>query len=110
MLSLIFIYFLGKYFYTLAETYDKSKWGYAIPGLATYYGSTFFVTSLIAIILAFTLGEAAVDNFANDKLLLTFMSIGVGIVSCILLYKFLENRWTKQLNRAFPEQADILDA
>jgi hypothetical protein len=41
MLGLVFIYFIGRYYYKLAENHNRSKWGFAVLGVATYYGGTF---------------------------------------------------------------------
>ena len=37
MLGLLLLYWIGKYFYKLAEAYDKSKWGFTILGIVVYY-------------------------------------------------------------------------
>lgn len=41
MLGLVFIYFIGKYFYKLVEEFGKSKWGFVILGVVLYYGGVF---------------------------------------------------------------------
>jgi len=46
MFGIILIYWVGKYFYQLAIEFNKSKWGYAVLGLATYYGSQLFLVLL----------------------------------------------------------------
>ena len=38
MLGFILLYWIGKYFYKLAEKYQKSEWGYALLGIGSYYG------------------------------------------------------------------------
>ncbi|GGZ63472.1 hypothetical protein [Mesonia mobilis] len=37
MIGIVFIYFVGKKFYTLAEEKNKKKWPYAILGVLSYY-------------------------------------------------------------------------
>jgi len=51
MLGLLLIYFIGKYFYDLAILHEKSKWGWAVIGVVSYYAEGF--------ILAFGLGMIA---------------------------------------------------
>lgn len=92
MLGLILLYFIGKYFYRLAEEYDKSKWGFAILGVVVYYASTF-----VAAILYYAFGFFDIDttNRYND-LAVSFAALPFGILSCYLLYYFLEKNWKKQ--------------
>lgn len=40
MLGILLLFFIGKYFYKLAEKFKKSQWGYTILGVVTYYGGT----------------------------------------------------------------------
>ena len=44
MLGLVLLYWIGKYFYKLAEEYDKSKWGFAILGLVLLLTHLRYVT------------------------------------------------------------------
>jgi hypothetical protein len=37
MLGILLFYFIGKSFYKLAEIYDKSKWTFAVLGVATFF-------------------------------------------------------------------------
>ena len=41
MLGFLLIYFIWKYYSELAVEHNKSKWGYALLGIATYYIGTF---------------------------------------------------------------------
>ncbi|NRB60359.1 MAG: hypothetical protein HRU50_10545 [Winogradskyella sp.] len=92
MLSIIFLYWLGKYFYKLAEEYDKNKWGFAILGIVVYYAGTFFFGALIGIILGLT----APDTLENmNEMLLGLLMIPFGILSCYILYKQLEKNWER---------------
>jgi len=37
MLTILFIFFIGRHFFTLAEEYNKNKWLFAIIGVVVYY-------------------------------------------------------------------------
>ena len=50
MLGLLLLYWVGKYFYKLAEEHDKSKWGFAILGVVSYYAGIVvfgFITGIV---------------------------------------------------------------
>lgn len=92
MLGLILIFFVGKYFYDLAGRYDKSEWGYAILGVASYYAGTFIIGIIIGI-----LGEFAIINDIEQipSLVLTILAIPAGALTSFLTYRYLENRWDR---------------
>uniref|UniRef100_UPI00404AC1D0 hypothetical protein n=1 Tax=Flavobacterium sp. TaxID=239 RepID=UPI00404AC1D0 len=92
MIGLIFIYWLGKYFYKLAEEHKKSPWGFAILGIVTYYVSLFFYGFIIGII-----AEIASPGFFNDvnDMLITLAIAPLAIANCYVLYKLLEKSWIK---------------
>jgi uncharacterized YccA/Bax inhibitor family protein len=98
MLGLVLLYWIGKYFYRLAEDYEKSKWGYAILGVVVYYLGTFIFAMLIAIF--------ALD-FLNDEsdLVISLISLPFGILSCYLLYKYFEKTWEANA----PKNDNIID-
>ena len=92
MLGLVLLYWIGKYFYKLAEEYDKSKWGFAILGIVVYYVGI--------LILGFTLGlvvELISPGFFEtmNDMALNLLALPLGILSCYLLYKYLEKTWEK---------------
>lgn len=92
MLGLILLYWIGKYFYKLAEKYDKSKWGFAILGIAVYYGGIIFFSVITGIILELT----APDTLENiNETLLGLLMLPFGILSCYILYKQLEKNWDR---------------
>ena len=92
MLGLVLLYFAGKAFYELAGNHGRSKWGFAILGVLSYYGGLFIGGIVIA--LVFELGfSQSVDDV--NELLLSVMAIPVGVLTCWGLYKGLEARWKK---------------
>jgi uncharacterized membrane protein len=81
MMSLIFILFVARAFYFMAEHYRKNKWGYAVLGVISFYGSAIAVTILL-------MGAGV-----NDQFLITVISSPVGLVTCRLTYVYLRKQW-----------------
>jgi membrane protein implicated in regulation of membrane protease activity len=92
MLGLVLLYWIGKYFYKLAEEYNKSQWGFAILGIVVYYGGILLFSVVVAIIM-----EIIFTGFLDtvNETLYGILMIPLGILSCYLLYKYLEKTWKK---------------
>ncbi|MEH6536634.1 MAG: hypothetical protein V7719_09590 [Psychroserpens sp.] len=92
MLGLVLLYWIGKYFYKLAEEYNKSQWGFAILGIVVYYGGILLFSVIVAIIM-----EIIFTGFLDtvNETLYGILMIPLGILSCYLLYKYLEKTWKK---------------
>lgn len=93
MLGLVLLYWIGKYFYKLAEAHNKSKWGYAVLGIASYY--------IGIVVFSFSVGfisEIVAPGFIEtmNELLLSIILIPFGILSCYALYTYLERQWKKE--------------
>jgi hypothetical protein len=104
MLGLILVFFVGKYFYDLAARYNKSEWGYAILGVASYYAGTAIIGFVIGI-----LGEFAVisDVESIPTIVLTLVAIPAGALTSFLTYRYLENRWDRP---TYEPPSDVLDS
>ncbi|MBP1838883.1 hypothetical protein [Formosa algae] len=102
MLGLVFLYWIGKYFYKLAEKYNKSKWGFAILGVVVYYAGIILFSFSIALIL-----EILAPGYISDinESLLGIVMLPFGILSCYGLYKYLEKTWKKNQ----PNTSELLD-
>ncbi|WP_397446063.1 hypothetical protein [Polaribacter sp. R77954] len=92
MLSVILLYWIGKYFYKLADEYNKSKWGYGILGIVIFYAG-FFLFGFGIIFIAEVVSEGSTDIFSDT--LLGFIMMPFGVLSCYVLYKYLEKTWNK---------------
>ena len=92
MLGILLLYWIGKYFYKLAEEYQKSEWGYAILGIVSYYGGI-LLAGLITGIIAELFFPGFIED-TNETVLGIFM-LPFGLLSCYLLYKYLEKTWKK---------------
>ena len=93
MLGLIFLYFIGKQFYKLADKFHKNKWGFAILGVVSYYGGIVLMGFIIAIVMEL-LSSGFVDTV--DERLFNIAMVPFGLLSCYLLYKWLERKWGKE--------------
>jgi hypothetical protein len=105
MIGLILLYFVGKAYYDLADTHGKSKWSFAILGVASYYGGIFLGGIGIAVIYEIV-SPGTIEQM--NETLLGVMAIPLGVLVCWGLYKFLQSNWRKSGKRAMPE--GILDA
>lgn len=103
MLGILLIYFIGKHFYKMAETYNKNKWLFAILGVVTYYVGTFIGGIVLAILdEIFVLGI----NW-DSNLSLGLMALPFGIALDYLFYKILEKKWKKEFVPVGNEIEDI---
>ena len=93
MLGLILIYWIGKYFYNLADDYNKSKWGFTILGVVSYYGGLLFFGFAIGII-AEIFSPGFFDGF--NETLYGLICLPLGVLTCYLLYQYLEKTWKKE--------------
>lgn len=93
MLGLLLIYFIGKAFYELAHDYKKSRWGFAILGIISYYTGTFLGGIILGII-----GALANSNFPQDlpNIVLSLLAIPFGLLTCWVFYKILVGQWNKK--------------
>ena len=103
LLGIILIFFVGKAFYELAGLHHKSRWGFAILGVATYYAGILLAGFLMAIV-----SELGIFSF-NDypETLLSVMAFPFGILSCWGTYALLRKQWSKTRKL---ETNEILDA
>ena len=92
MLGLILVYWIGKKFYTLADTFEKSKWGFAILGVVVYYGGI-LLYSIIFGIIAELVSPGFIDTF--NETLFGFMMLPFSLLTTYLLYKYLDKTWKK---------------
>ena len=91
MLGLILIYFVGKAFYDLAGLHGKSQWGFAILGIVSYYAGTFIggiAIGVLAEIYAFSIDD-------TPTLVIGFLTLPAGVLTCWGTYKILERQWSK---------------
>lgn len=101
MLGLLLLYFIGKNFYKLAEQYDKSKWGFAILGVASYYGGG--IISVFLLILVFP------ELYHTEDYVLDLIGLPLGLLFCVGLYQILKANFKKNASLSSQDSEDILD-
>ncbi len=94
MLGYLLFYFIGKYFYKLAEKHQENKWLYAIIGIVVYYAGT----GLGGLILGFVFLLTDVNFDWNNPITTTFIAIPFGLGADYLFYIVLRKMWTKKEN------------
>lgn len=92
MLGIVLIYWLGKYFYQLAEKYNQNKWLYAILGIVVYYVSQLMFGFLLGILNELFSWGINFDNFA-----INLLGIPVGLLASYLFYLLLEKIWKRDV-------------
>ncbi len=92
MLGILLLFFIGKYYYKLAEKFKKSKLGFAILGIVVYYVGT-IIFGLIFGLIAEIISPGSIDTI-NEKML-GLIALPFGILACYLVYKYLQKTWKK---------------
>lgn len=100
------LYFIGKAYYSLAERHEKSKWGFAILGIASYYFGIFLFGGIVVGVFYEIIMSKSVEDV--DETVLTLIAIPFGGLTCWGLYKILDRQWSKPKVFSVPEE--ILDA
>ncbi len=106
MLGLLLIYFIGKWFYTLADKHQKNKWLFAILGIAVYYGMTIIGGFIIGFIAAMS-GSEAIFNLPDVAWGL--MAIPIGLIGMWLFHRILRKNWENNPARSENELLDETD-
>ena len=91
MVGFILIFFVGKAFYDLAGLNNKSQWGFAILGVASYYAGTFIGGIMLAV-----LSELAIFSIENmSDVVLGILALPIGVLTCWGTYTLLKTHWNK---------------
>ena len=104
MLGLLVIYWIGKWFYKLAEKHNKNKWLFAILAPVIYY-ATSFISALIIIFLTVLISESESILETPDSLL-GLMGVPFGVLTVWLIHRSLSKRWENEMNTSNPEVLD----
>lgn len=105
MIGIILIYFVGKAFYDLAHEHDRSRWGFAILGVLSYYAGTFLAGVVAVFIYDFIL-LSSIDDVPEIGLQLA--AVPIGILTCWGFYKILQSHWREKSSVA--DDSEVLDA
>jgi len=97
MIGLFLIYFIGKMFYELAHEHDKSRWGFAILGVVSYYAGSIMLSSFIIgvlIVMGYLTFLEDVNSFV-----FTLIALPFGILTSVITYKTLKAYWERRPTR-----------
>lgn len=97
MIEIAIVVLMGRYYYKLAEKFDKNKWLYTILGIVTFYG-TILLTGFVYAVYFFSQNPYASEEDLNT-LMITFIGIVIGGFTSYLLYFLLERNWKKNDQR-----------
>ena len=103
MLGLVFLYFIGKYFYKLADQFNKNKWLFAVLGIVVYYAGT-FIGGIILGILDAIIG---IDFDWDNNIALSLIALPFGMASAYLFYFILKKQWERSFVEFQDEIQDI---
>ncbi len=92
MLGFLLLYWIGKYYYKLAEAYNKSKWLFTILGIVVYYAGTFVFGFIIGAIME--INSPGYTETVNE-FLYGLMMVPFGIISSYLFYDYLKRSWRR---------------
>ena len=101
MLGILLLYWIGKYYYKLAEAHGKSKWGYAILGIVTYYACAVVSGFLMGIFIEL-IWPGAVDTI--NEFLFGLMLLPFGISGTYLLYYYFKRSWESKAHQLGVEE------
>lgn len=107
MLGLLLIFFIGRFFFRLAEEHNQNKWLFAILGIVSYYAGTLIFGVGVGVAAALTGNMEWADD--SNTLLVGIMALPIGIGTCALFYYLLKRAWEKRQNNLGLDD-DILDA
>lgn len=106
MLSFLLLYWIGKYFYKLAEEHHKNKWKFAILGIVIFYASSFVFAMVIGTILEI-ISPGFIDEI--NESLYGLMMIPFGLISSYLFYDYLKRSWRPvEQDIIFDEEGNII--
>ncbi len=95
MLGLLLLYFAGKAFYDLAQEHGRSRWGFAILGVLSYYAGLFIGGIIVTLIYEFGLSKSIEEV---NEILVSLMALPFGVVICWGFYNILKSAWSKSGN------------
>lgn len=99
----LLLYLIGKPFYDLAHEHNKSRWGFAILGVASYYAGTVLTGLLLGVIMG--LGYLEFMSDLSD-IAISFLTFPIGLLTCWATYRLLKAHWIKSTKAETTETLD----
>jgi len=99
MLTFILLFFIGKYYYELAQDYYKHRWLFGILGIAMYYVGTFLYSVFMNLaVLEFNFSFNIYGFFRWE---LARIAVGIGFAYLVMV--LLERKWKKEAKASADE-------
>ncbi|MBU3010003.1 hypothetical protein KO506_01135 [Polaribacter vadi] len=89
LLSYIFLFYVGFYFYRLAENHNKYKWLCGFLGIISFFFGSILYLLYVRFFTETTINEFEITN-------LSFKSSIAGFVFTVILFKTLNFIWSKK--------------
>lgn len=103
LISWIFTYFIGKYFYDLAREFQRKAWPYTLLGVACFQGAQV----LFGIIVFFVADQTGHhDIFRKDLRYLKLLAILAGLIVAIVSYTLVRQNFER---KTIHTDVDVLD-
>lgn len=91
-LGYIFIFYIGFYFYRLAENHKRNKWLYGLIGVLFYFFGYFMYLMYVRFFV-----NKEFDEF--DFSIISIKSLCAGFVSVYMLFHYLNYNWKRKQKR-----------
>lgn len=89
VLGYIFIFYIGFYFYRLAENHKRNKWLFGIVGIVTFLIGLLSYPLIIRILYS-------EENHNFDLIFISFKSFLIGLLSVLFLFQLLNFIWSRK--------------
>ncbi len=89
VLGYVLLFYIGFYFYRLAENHKKNKWLFGILGIATYFIGIFAYPLYLRLTL-----HVDIDDF--DFVTISLKSIIIGLLCVFILFQLLSFIWSRK--------------
>lgn len=103
MLGLLLIFFIGKAFFTLAQTHKRNKWLFGVLGIVVYYGMA-IIGGLVIVFIAVAMGNESILELSDT--ILGLMGVPVGLLAVWGFHYMLRKNWASNPKSQNP---DLLD-
>lgn len=91
MLTIIFVIFIGKYYYELAQAYYKHRWLYFALGIGIYFFSIFLLVYTLG--YSTKMGWLQYDFTTSNVFIIQFV---FAPLCTLVIYAFLYFKWKKK--------------
>lgn len=103
MLGILLIFFIGKYYYDLAQDHHRNRWLFGVLGIVVYYAGS-VIGGLIMRVLD---GAFDLEFDWDNQLSLMGIALVSGLSFTVLVYYLLSRYWKKSKKEIKNEINDI---